>query len=145
LERRFEASAEKPLLILVDSSVWIDFFSPAPGRAGNELRRMIADAEPFAIAGIVVAEILQGLTRDVDTIERYLSMWGILEPAGFSTYREAAAIFRLARSKGLSLSTIDTLIAAIAMHHGAAVFSLDKDFFRIARFIGLALYPLPNP
>jgi predicted nucleic acid-binding protein len=132
-------------LILVDTSVWIDFFSPVPGRAGNELRRMIADAEPFAIAGVVVAEILEGLTRDVGPIERYLSMWDILEPRGFSTYREAAATFRLARSKGISLSTIDTLIAAIAMDHGAAVFTLDKDFSRIARLTNLPLYALPNP
>jgi predicted nucleic acid-binding protein len=106
---------------------------------------MIADAEPFAIAGVIVAEILQGLTRDVSQIERYLEMWDILEPRGFSTYREAAAIFRLARSKGISLSTIDTLIAAIAMEHGTAVFTLDKDFSRIARLTGLPLYPLPNP
>jgi predicted nucleic acid-binding protein len=53
---------------LVDTSVWIDFFSTQPGRPGRELRRMIADAEPFAIAGVVVAEILQGLTRDVAQI-----------------------------------------------------------------------------
>jgi predicted nucleic acid-binding protein len=131
-------------LILVDTSVWIDFFSPVPGGAGDELRRMITDAEPFAVAGIVVSEILQGLTRNVDEIERYLSMWDILEPAGFPTYREAAAIFRLARSKGVSLSTIDALIAAIAMHHHAAVFTLDKDFSRIARLTGLPLYS-PNP
>ncbi len=132
-------------MILVDSSVWIDFFSPLPGRAGNELRRMIADAEPFAITGVVVAEILQGLTRDIGQIERYLSMWDLLEPAGFSTYREAAAIFRLARSKGISLSTIDTLIAAIALHHRASVFTLDKDFSRIARLTNLPLHPLPTP
>jgi predicted nucleic acid-binding protein len=106
---------------------------------------MIADAEPFAIAGVIVAEILQGLTRDFSQIEHYLEMWDILEPRGFSTYREAAAIFRLARSKGISLSTIDTLIAAIAMEHGTAVFTLDKDFSRIARLTGLPLYPLPNP
>jgi len=132
-------------LILVDSSVWIDFFSPLPGRAGKELRRMIAEAEPFAIPGVVVSEILQGLTRDVAQIERYLSMWEILEPAGFSTYRDAAAIFRLARSKGTTLSTIDTLIAAIAMHHGVAVFTLDKGFSRIARLTGLPLYRPPSP
>jgi predicted nucleic acid-binding protein len=144
MEGRSEGRAEKPRLILVDSSVWIDFFSPLPSRAGKELRRMIADAEPFAIAGVVVAEILQGLTRDVGQIERYLSMWDILEPAGFSTYRDAAAIFRLARSKGISLSMIDTLIAAIAMHR-AAVFTLDKDFSRIARLTNLPLHALPNP
>jgi len=106
---------------------------------------MIADSEPFAIAGVVVAEILQGLTRDIAQIERYLSMWDILEPSGFSTYRDAAALFRLARSKGISLSTIDTLIAAIAMDHRAAVFTLDKDFSRIARLTNLPLHRLPNP
>jgi predicted nucleic acid-binding protein len=130
-------------LILVDSSVWIDFFSPLPRRAGRELRRMIADAEPFALTGVVVTEILQGLTRDAGRIERYLSMWEILEPRGFATCREAAAIFRLARAKSLTLTTIDTLIAAIALDHGATVFTLDKDFSRIAHVTNLRLHLLP--
>ena len=105
---------------------------------------MISDAEPFALTGVVVAEILQGLTRDVAPMEHYLSQWELLEPAGFSTYREAAAIFRAARAKGVSLTTIDALIAAIALEHGASVFTLDKDFSRIARLTGLALYSLPR-
>src|SRR5712664_1866908 len=92
-------------MILVDSSVWIDFFSSSPGRAGDELRRMIADAEPFALTGVVVAEILQGLTREASRIEHYLSQWEMLEPRGFRTYGEAAAIFRLGRTKGVSLTT----------------------------------------
>ena len=50
-------------MILVDSSVWIDFFSSSPGKAGRELRRMIEESEPFALTGVVVSEILQGLTR----------------------------------------------------------------------------------
>jgi predicted nucleic acid-binding protein len=124
----------------VDSSVWIDFFSSSPGRAGNELRRMISDAEPFALTGVVVTEILQGLTREASRIEGYLSQWEILEPIGFSTYRGAAAIFRLVRGKGVSLTTIDALIAAIALEHGASVFTLDKDFSRIARLTDLRLY-----
>jgi predicted nucleic acid-binding protein len=143
VEGRFEGRTEKSRLILVVSSVWIDFFSSLPGPAGKELRRLITDAEHFAVAGVVVTEILQGLTRDVGDIERYLSMWDILEPVGFSTYRRAAAIFRLARSKGIGLSTIDTLIAAIALDHRASVFTLDKDFSRIARLTGLPLHPLP--
>jgi predicted nucleic acid-binding protein len=130
-------------LILVDSSVWIDFFSTAPGRAGTELRRMISDGEPFALTGVVVTEILQGLTRDVRRIEQYLSLWDLLEPRGLRTYREAAAIFRLGRAKGVSLTTIDVLIAAVALEHQASVFTLDKDFSRIARLTGLPLYILP--
>lgn len=127
-------------MILVDSSVWIDFFSSSPGRAGGELRRMIAEAEPFAVTGLVVTEILQGITRDASRIERYLSLWEMMEPQGFSTYRLAAGIFRQARARGATLTTIDTLVAAIALEHGAKVFTLDKDFSRIARITGLSLH-----
>jgi predicted nucleic acid-binding protein len=132
-------------LILVDTSVWIDFFSFSPGRAGSELRRLIDEVEPFALTGVVVTEVLQGLTRDVNRIERFLSMWDLLEPRGFSTYREAAAISRLARSKGIRLTTIDTLIAATALEHQASLFTLDKDFSRVARISALRLHPLPEP
>jgi predicted nucleic acid-binding protein len=127
-------------LILVDSSVWVDFFSSSPGRAGAELRRMIEESEPFALTGVVVAEVLQGLTRDAGRIEQFLVQWDMLEPTGFATYREAAAIYRGARAKGISLTTIDTLIAAIALEHGTSVFTLDQDFSRIARITRLALY-----
>jgi len=189
----------------VDSSVWIDFFSSSPGRAGAELRRMIEEAEPLALTGIVVAEVLQGLTRnpsdkllrirarlqpcrkqvvkawasaperalagakaqvsnfahsarlkscpdtdlqqtyemtcrDTRRIEQYLAQWEMLEPRGFETYREAAAIYRAARAKGITPTTIDAVIAAIALEHNAGVFTLDQDFSRIARITRLALY-----
>jgi predicted nucleic acid-binding protein len=127
-------------LILVDSSVWVDFFSPSPGRAGAELRRMIQEADPFALTGVVVAEVLQGLARDSGRIERYLAQWEMIEPRGFATYRDAAVICRTARAKGIALTTIDTLIAAIALEHRASVFTLDQDFARIARITRLALY-----
>ncbi len=127
-------------MILVDSSVWVDFFSSSPGRAGGELRRMIDESEPLALTGVVVAEVLQGLTRDAGRIEQFLAQWDMLEPTSFETYRTAAAIYRAARSKGMSLTTIDTLIAAIALEHRAAVFTLDQDFSRIALITRLVLY-----
>lgn len=129
-------------MILVDTSIWIDFFSLSPGRAGQELRRMINDSEALATTGVIVAEVLQGLTRDVSRIERYLSLWDMLEPSGFGTYREAAQIFRQARAKGVSLTTIDSLIAAIALGYCASVFTLDKDFSRIAEMTGLTLHAI---
>lgn len=131
-------------MILVDSSVWIDFLSPRPRPAGLELARLISEGAPLAVTGIVVTEILQGLTRDAAQIERYLSMWDLLEPGGFSTFREAAAIFRLARSRGVALTTVDTLIASIALEHAATLFTLDGDFSQIARLTHLALYRPTN-
>ena len=127
-------------MILVDSSVWIDFFSSSPGRAGRELRRMIEESEPIALTGVVVAEVLQGLTRNAGAIEEFLGQFDMLEPRGFETYRAAAAIYRTARGKGVSLTTIDTLIAATALEHHASLFTLDRDFTRIALIAGLTLY-----
>jgi predicted nucleic acid-binding protein len=127
-------------VILVDSSVWIDFFGRAPGRSGSELRRMIEESEPFALTGVVLVEVLQGLTRDPGRIEAFLGQWDFLEPRGIATYREAARIFRSARGKGLSLTTIDTIIAAIAIEHDASVFTLDRDFAGIAKIAPLRLY-----
>jgi len=92
-----------------------------------------------------LTEILQGLTRDATRMEHFLAQWDLIEPRGFRTYREAAAILRLGRSKGLTLTTINVLIAAIALENRATVFTLDKDFSRIARLTGLPLYPLPSP
>jgi predicted nucleic acid-binding protein len=132
-------------LILVDTSVWIDYFRPSPGPAGFELRRMIEEAEAFALTGVVLAEILRGLKRDVSRVEHFLSQWELLEPRGFSTYREAAAISRLARSQGINLKTIDTLIAAVAIENRASLFSMDKDFSEIIRVAPLRLYPFPRP
>ena len=75
-----------------------------------------------------MTEVLQGLKRDVKRIEAYLSLFDLLEASGFETYRNAAVLFRLARSKGVSLTTTDALIATIAAENGAEIFSLDRDF-----------------
>lgn len=126
--------------VLVDTSVWIDFFGPRPGPAGRELRRMIAAAEPVVLTGIVVTEILQGLVRDVVTIEKFLAQWDLVEPAGFKTYVHAAELYRQARSQALTLTTVDALIAALAIEGRVRLLTLDKDFARLARWAPLELY-----
>jgi predicted nucleic acid-binding protein len=62
------------------------------------------------------------------------------ERKGFATYREAASIFRAARPKGVAVTTTDALIAAIASEHNATLFTLDKDFARIAGIVNLSLH-----
>jgi len=84
-------------LILVDSSVWIDFLGSSPSPAGAELRRMIADAEPLALAGVVITEVCRGSSvtlvassticrngtcsnlRDFQRIEKRRSFFGLRE------------------------------------------------------------------
>jgi predicted nucleic acid-binding protein len=101
---------------------------------------MIEEGEPLVLTGIVIAEVLQGLTRDAARIEHFLAQWDLIEPKGFETYRRAVSVYREARAEGITLSTIDTLIASIALDHRASVFTLDQDFTRIARITRLDLY-----
>lgn len=129
-------------MILVDSSVWVDFLSSRPGPAGRELRRLIEDAAQVAVTGVVVTEVLQGLKRDVKLIEAYLSLFDFLEASGFETYRNAAALFRTARSQGVRLTTTDAIIATVAAENGATIFSLDRGFVRMAHLVG---FPLHQP
>ena len=131
-------------MTLVDSSVWIDYLSSSPGPAGAELRRLIAEGEPIALTGIIASEVLQGLTRAIEEVERFLAMWEVIEPRGLSTYRAAARIFRLGRTRGISLTTIDSVIASIALEQDVALFSLDKEFAHISKLTGLRLHQIPQ-
>ena len=135
-------------MILVDTSVWADFLNSSRGPAGDELERLIATNAPLVLTGVVVAEVLQGLRRDVAAVTKLLANWPLIEPAGFATYAEAATIFRQARGRGATLSTIDALLAALAIEYHAAFFTLDQDFARLA-FTGLRLHwgnqrPVPH-
>ena len=126
-------------MILVDSSVWIDFLNSNRGRAGNELERLIRSDAELVLAGVVVTEVLQGLRRDVQEIARLLARWPLIEPDGFDTYVFAAGIFRQARARGSTLATVDALLASLAIEYQASLFTLDKDFERLA-FSGLQLH-----
>lgn len=128
--------------ILVDTSVWIDFFSPQPGPAGRELRRLIDTSEPVTLTGIIVTEILQGLIRDAAVIAPILARRTLVEPAGFKTYVYAAELYRQGRSHGITLTTVDALIAALAIENRVPLFTLDKDFARLAQWAALELYVL---
>lgn len=101
---------------------------------------MIAAAEPVVLTGIILTEILQGLVRDVATVERFLAQWDLVEPAGFRTYVRAADLYRQARSHALTLTTVDALIATLAIENRAQLFTLDHDFEGLARWVPLELY-----
>jgi predicted nucleic acid-binding protein len=126
-------------LILVDSSVWIDFLNSRRGRAGNELERLIRSGAPLVLAGVIVTEVLQGLRRDLPEVARLLARWPLIEPTGFDTYVFAAGIFRDARARGLTLATVDALLASLAIEYQASLFTIDKDFERLA-LSGLRLH-----
>jgi predicted nucleic acid-binding protein len=129
-------------LILVDTSVWVDFLNSSRGPAGDELERLIKNNASLVLTGLVVTEVLQGLKREVAPVTKLLAQWPLVEPGGFATYEAAATIFRRARERGVTHSTVDALLAAVALEYDAALFTLDRDFERLT-FSGLRLYRFP--
>jgi predicted nucleic acid-binding protein len=132
------------MMLLVDSSVWIDSHR---GRTTDATRfvEMRDDHEEIATTGIIFQEVLQGI-RDAKEYEWMRELlWSalILEPRELSTYEIAAQLYRAAREKGLTIrKPNDCLIAAIALEHGALLVHNDRDFLALAQVEpSLLVYP----
>src|SRR5262249_44201869 len=118
------------LRVLVDTSVWADFFNGFASREERALSRLIAGNDEICTCGVVVAEVLQGLRRSQGRIEieRLFRELLFLEPGGIDAYIRAANIYRLLRRRGVTVrSTIDCLIAVLAEQGECDVLSRDRD------------------
>lgn len=133
-------------MILVDTSVLSLAFrhrrraQPEP-RPVQIFRRMLLEDTPVAIPGIVLQEILSGVRTDIEftRLQRLLGAFSILT-AERQDHILAAQISNACRRKGLSMSAVDCLIAALATLREAFLFTLDEDFSRMAPICGLKLF-----
>jgi predicted nucleic acid-binding protein len=118
------------LRVLVDTSVWADFFNDHPSPEQRALAGLISGDDEICTCGVVVAEVFQGLRREkgrsrLSDLFRDLTF---LEPAGIDLYFRAADLYRALRLRGKTIrSTIDCLIAVLAEEHGCAVLARDRD------------------
>ncbi len=123
-------------MILADTSVWIEMLA---GRPGFEMRE--EDMPLLVTCAPVVQEIVQGLKpgAESDRFRRaFLAIPVLGDPIPLGTYLSAADIYRHGRRKGFTIrSSVDCLIAAIAMEHKVPVWHRDRDFATIARFTAL--------
>jgi predicted nucleic acid-binding protein len=126
-------------LILVDSSVWIDYFRGVATPQADRLDALLG-VEPVAIGDLMLAEVLQGFTSDRD-FETALAMLGALdaiEIGGREVAVQAARHYRVLRARGVTVrKTIDTLIATRCIMDGVALLYSDRDFDPFADHLGL--------
>ena len=107
-------------MILVDTSVWIDFFNHSKSKHALILSHLIKTEEEICLADIHLTEILQGIfiEKNFQEIHEYLLLFPILRPKSLQTYIQAAQLSIKCRLHGTPvLKTVDTLIAAIAIEH----------------------------
>lgn len=123
-------------MILVDTSVWIDFLKGSQSKHHYVLHRLIEDEEDICLTGIILAEILQGIRSDraFRKTKKYLLEFPLLLPKDQTTFIRAAQIFRSCKKSGLTIRrSVDCLIASIAIENNLTLLHNDKDFERIAK------------
>lgn len=130
-------------MILVDSTIWIDFFKGADSIFRGKLRQLIEREEDVCLTAIHLAEILQGITDDAEfeRAKRHLLSFPIFLLKDVETYLHAARIYRICRRSGKTVrKTMDCLIAAVAIENDLVLFHNDRDFDKIAACTGLKVF-----
>lgn len=130
-------------MIVVDTSVWVDFLGGRRTRQALRCAELIEGGAPVALTDVVFTEVLQGLPseEDVQLVERHLRAFPILRLRGLDDFTLAASLYRTARSEGVTIrQTLDCLIAAPCVRTGAPLLHADADFDRLASCTSLRVF-----
>jgi predicted nucleic acid-binding protein len=131
-------------MILVDTSILIDFFRGSINEKTQKFEIILRQRIPFGIHSIIFQEVLQGAKSDqeYERLKRYLSsqrFYPSRHPV--ESYAAAAKIYRDCRKKGITVrSTIDCLIAQTAIENDLFLLHNDSDFDAIAGIVPLKIY-----
>lgn len=128
-------------MILVDSSVWIDYFRGATN-VQTEVLDALLGQQPLAIGDLILTEVLQGFDdeRDFRTARKMLTALTVVELGGKEIAIQAARNFRALRRLGVTVrKTIDTVIATRCIESGYDLLHNDRDFDPFARHLGLVV------
>ncbi len=126
-------------MILVDSSVWIDYFRGTATPQAEKLDSLLG-SEPLATGDLILAEVLQGFVRDRDfnQARKLLTSLLIVDLAGQKIAIQAARNFRVLRALGVTVrKTIDTVIATRCIESRLPLLYSDRDFDPFVEHLGL--------
>jgi predicted nucleic acid-binding protein len=126
-------------LILVDSSVWIDYFRGNVTPQTEKLDSLLGQ-QPLAIGDLILTEVLQGFDNDGDFngARKLLTSLMVVELGGQEIAVQAAKNFRALRRLGVTVrKTIDTVIATRCIEDGYDLLHADRDFDPFAKHLGL--------
>ena len=126
-------------MILVDSSVWIDYFRGTTTPQAERLDALLG-AEPLAIGDLILVEVLQGFTeeKDFNQAKRRLATLVPVDLGGHGIAAQAAKNHRALRALGVTVrKTIDTVIATRCIEDGYTLLHSDRNFEPFVAHLGL--------
>lgn len=131
-------------MILVDTSVWIDYFNNTDSPHTDTLDLALTESTA-AIGDIIFLEILQGFRSDKDykNTKQQLSKLDRYEMFGNHMVELCADNYRKLRKKGITIrSTTDVIIASFCIENKLPLLFRDKDFQPFVKHLGLLRAPL---
>jgi predicted nucleic acid-binding protein len=126
-------------MVLVDSSVWVDYFNGHKTRATDHLDFLLS-TEPVAIGDLTLAEVLQGFRKDADykTPKQLLTGLTIYGLLGLERAILAADYYRTLRKQGITVwKTSDVVIATFCIQRKVPLLFSDKGFEPFVAHLGL--------
>ena len=129
-------------MILIDTSVWIDFLTDREIPNTDAVENLVSEREDICICGVVLSEVLQGIRKDKEYKKTKTILSELLFlPMTKETFYLSADIYRTCRSRGITIrNSIDCMIAATCIQHEARLLHNDKDFDLIASQFDLSIY-----
>lgn len=128
-------------MVLVDSSVWIDYLR---GTASPEavLLDTLIDTERLVIGDLIFLEVLRGAPeRRILAVRQQLLSCEFRRLGGFAVVTAAAENNRVLRSKGATVrNTIDLVIGSYCIIEDISLLHKDRDFEPFERHLGLRVY-----
>ena len=128
-------------MVLVDTSIWIDFFRHPTSPHADRLEDLVKGHNRVVLCGIVLQEVLQGIreNRSFAATKERLAKFPCLDMTR-EIHIAAASLYRSLRSKGITVPSADTSIAALAMFSHIPLYTKDDHFTIIAKHARLELY-----
>ena len=128
-------------MVLVDTSIWIDFLQLPDSPAATALSSLIKDHNRVMLCGIVLQEILQGIRskKSYELVRERLLKFPFV-PTNRDTWLLAAELYRALRAKGITLPSTDVTIASIAIQNDLSFFTRDTHFEKVALHSALRLF-----
>jgi predicted nucleic acid-binding protein len=126
-------------VILVDSSVWVDYFRGSATPQADRLDELLG-AVPIAVGDLILTEVLQGFgpEREFNEARRLLTALEVVNLGGLDVAIEAARNYRKLRELGVTIrKTIDTVIATRCIIDGLQLLHSDRDFDAFEQHLGL--------
>jgi hypothetical protein len=129
-------------VIVVDTSVWIDFFNGSPTPEADALNELLGE-RPIIVGDLTMAEVLSGFRADSDfrKARSLLESCEFLPMVGKAVALEAAENYRLLRRRGITVrKTIDVLIGTFCILNRLPLLHADRDFDALEEHLGLMVY-----